>query len=135
MSNVAAEKSAARITPSNADTVSMWLRFIREDAERAGDQATEHAAYSIGWFCSTGRAFIGLQRVMQHMTKATLRAFVARVAKGMHAEGKAKRGPQAEVVAGDLSNDVIARALGCKDAAAAAERCCNHPYAVRFTLG
>lgn len=135
MNNVAAEKPAARINPSNADTVSMWLRFIREDAERAGDQATEHAAYSIGWFCATGRAFIGLQRVMQHMTRSTLKAFVVRVAKGMQAEGKAKRGPAAEVVAGDLSNDVLARALGIKDASTAVETCCNHPHGQRFTLG
>lgn len=133
--DVATAKPAAYITPNNADIVSMWLRFIREDAEHAGDQATEHAAYSIGWFCATGRAFVGLQRAMQHMSKQALRAFVARVAKGMRAEGRAKRGAAAEVVAGDLTNDVLARALGCKDATAAAEFCCNHPHARRFTLG
>jgi hypothetical protein len=134
MNNVAA-KTAARITPNNADIVSMLLRFIREDAERAGDQATEHAADSIGWFCATGRAFLGLQRVMQHMSKSTLKAFVARVAKGMAAEGKAKRGPMAEVVAGDMSNIVLARAIGCADVQAAEAFCCNHPHARQFTLG
>lgn len=136
MNNVAAaEKPAARITPSNAAIASMWLGFIREDAERAGDQALEQAAYAVAWFCATGRAFTGLQRAMRHMSKATLRALVARVAKGMQAEGKAKRGPDASVVTGDLSNAVLAAALGCADVVAAEQLCCNHPCGVRFTLG
>lgn len=134
MINVA-EKPAARISPNDIAIVMMWLRFMREDAERADDMATEQAAYSVAWFCATGRAFTGLQRAMAHMTKGTLRAFVQRVAKGMQAEGKAKRGPGAGVVTGDLTNGVLAGAFGCADVRAAEELCCNHPYGRRLTIG
>jgi hypothetical protein len=134
MSNDVA-KPAARISPNDIAIVMMWLRFMREDAERAGDQATEQAAYSVAWFCATGRAFTGLQRAMGHMTKGTLRAFVARVAKGMQAEGKVKRGPGAGAVTGDLTNAVLAAAFGCADVRTAEELCCNHPYGARLTIG
>lgn len=135
MMNVAAEKPAARVTPNTSGLISMWLGHMREDADRAGDLALEQAAYSIAWFMATGRAFTGVERAMAHMTKGTLAALVKRVAKGMAAEGKAKRGEGAGVVTGDLTNLVLARAFGCADVAAATELCCNHPYARRFTLG
>lgn len=127
-------KPAARVTPI-IDITTMWLGHMRDDASRADDQATEIAAYSILWFCGTGRAFTGLERAMAHMTKGTLRAFVARVAKGMQAEGKARRGSAGSIVTGDLTNDVLARALGCKDAVGAQNFCCGHPYGNRLTLG
>lgn len=53
----------------------------------------------------------------------------------MQAAAKERRGAESSIVAGDLSNAVLAAALGCKDVAAAEQLCCNHPYGIRFTLG
>lgn len=129
-----AEKPAARVTPIWDCTLST-LRYWHGDAERADDRITEQALYAILWFFGTGRAFTGLWRALSHMNNTTLRAYVARVTKGMRAQAKARRGAESSIVAGDLSNAVLAAALGCTDVAAAEQLCCNHPYGVRFTLG
>lgn len=134
MIDAAVKKPAARITPSSV-TFHMHLAGVRDDALRADDDATEQAAYAVLWFCGSGRAFTGLERAGAHMTRGTVRAFLARVVKGMQAAGKAKRGTGASVVAGDLSNDILAHAIGAYDAAAATHLCCSHPYGQRFTLG
>jgi hypothetical protein len=134
MNNVVAEKSTARVTPIWDCTLST-LRYWHVDAERADDRLTEQAIYAILWFFGTGRAFTGIRRALEHMNKTTLRAYVARVAKGMQDQARVKRGTEHSIVTGDLSNAVLAAALGCSDVATAEQLCCNHPYGVRFTLG
>jgi hypothetical protein len=134
MTTRAAEKPAARVTPIWDCTVST-LRYWHDDAERADDRLTEQALYAILWFFGSGRAFGGLWRALSHMNKTTLRAYVVRVTKGMQAAAKERRGATTSIVAGDLSNAVLAAALGCADVASAEHLCCNHPYGRRFTLG
>lgn len=107
------------------------VSFAREDADRAGDMNGEVAAYSLLWFLGTGRAFTGLHRACSHMSRATARAYLKRVRRGMESQA-AKRGSSA-IIPADLDNTVLSRSLGLDPADASTT--CNHPFGTYYTLG
>lgn len=122
--------ATARITPCFEAFVNA-LQIMRVGA----DMNTDQAIYAILWFLGSGRAFTGLHRVCSHMRKSTAKAFVRRVQAGMLEAAKATR-PGAEcIVAGDLSNMILARALGFGSLEVAADVTCNHPYGRVWTMG
>lgn len=133
MNNVAA-KPAARVTPI-IDCMVSTLSYWRGDAERAESSARAMALYAMLWYFGTGRAFPGCQRALSHMTKGTLRAYVARVEAAMLARAKAEHG-RSSLVPADLTNEILVRAFGpCDDLSAAVERIASHPYGRRLTIG
>jgi hypothetical protein len=123
--------SKPRIVPDRYN-YEQAIRFMREDAERSGESNLECAAYSILWFCGSGRAFTGFERVCSHMHRGTVKALVRRVLAGMLKNAKA-RGSDF-VVTGDLTNQVLAKAIGCP-VDAVSDWACAHPYGQPFTFG
>ena len=123
--------NSKRITPYFG-TFETECRWMLENAERSNDFNTAAACYAVAWFFGTGRAFTGAHRVVSHMTKSTVKAFLRRTVSLM-ATAASKRGSTC-CVSGDMNNVLLAAALGLPvDRADVAA--CDHEYGVRYTLG
>jgi hypothetical protein len=122
----------SRITPcmSSFETV---VRECHYQAEQSGDMNGAAVAYAILWFVSTGRAFTGFARACAHMRKGTVKALVRRIYKGMSMSASV-RGSSA-VVIGDLTNAILASALGYSDVANATNGTCGFEYGTAYVLG
>lgn len=123
--------TSKRITPC-FDMFESVARNHREDAERQDRYNGATACHAVLWFFGTGRAFSGAHRLVSHMHRGTMKAFLRRVEKGMVAAA-AKRGSSHAVMA-DLTNAVLAEALGVSADSVGVELACSHPYGVVYTL-
>jgi len=110
-----------------------YLRMQREDAERRGETNREIVLFSLMYYFSTGRAMVGLPRLLAHMEPRTIDAFVRRVQKGMEKHAKECRDSKT-LVTGDLNNTVLAAALGYNTLDDAATAIVHHPYGEKFTF-